>query len=144
MTINVIPTSAEAQPDIAYHPDEAKWRARTARRLTEDPTLPTQPLPEGFPQRVDNPIVWEGKDFIDEDQWIVNLTENQLHEIDGALRHFQSKRSLVIRRNRVSYSIQASINPWDISIEKLSHYLVSLLSYLVFLENCILAEVFLS
>ena len=56
----------------------------------------------------------------------------------------QSKRSLVIRRNRVSYSIQASINPWDISIEKLSHYLVSLLSYLVFLENCILAEVFLS
>lgn len=144
MTINVIPTSAEAQPDIAYHPDEAKWRARTARRLTEDPTLPMQPLPEGFPQQVDGPIVWEGKDFTDEDQWIVNLTENQLHEIDGALRHFQSKRSLVIRRNRVSYSIQASINPWGISIEKLSHYLVSLLSYLVFLENCILAEGFLS
>jgi len=142
MTIN--PTSAEAQPDIAYHPDEAKWRARTARRLTENPTLPTQPLPEGFPQQVDGPIVWEGKDFIDEDQWIVNLTENQLHEIDGALRHFQSMTSLVIRKNRVSYPIQASINPWGILVEKLSHYLVSLLSYLVFLANCILAEGFLS
>lgn len=23
-------------PDIIYHPDEAKWRARTARRLNED------------------------------------------------------------------------------------------------------------
>lgn len=101
MTIDIVHTSAEAQPDIAYHPDEAKWRARTARRLTEDPTLPKQPLPKGFPERVDGPIVWEGKDFIHEDQWIVNLTENQLHEIDGALRHFQSRTSLLIRKNCV-------------------------------------------
>lgn len=105
MTINVIPTSAEAQPDIAYHPDEAKWRARTARRLTEDPTLPTQPLPEGFPQQVDSPIVWEGKDFIDEDQWIVNLTENQLHEIDGALRHFQSLNKPLGHINRETFPL---------------------------------------
>ena len=26
-------------PDIIYHPDEAKWKARTARRLKEDVSL---------------------------------------------------------------------------------------------------------
>lgn len=91
MTIDLSATTAEKQPDISYHPDEAKWRARTARRLAEDPTLPNQPLPEGFPAKVEGPIVWEGKDFTSEDQWVVKLTEEQLQEIDDALKHFKSK-----------------------------------------------------
>lgn len=91
MTVDLSLTSAEAQPDISYHPDEAKWKARTARRLADDPTLPNQPLPQGFPARVDGPIVWEGKDFTSEDQWVVKLTEAQLQEIDDGLRHFKSK-----------------------------------------------------
>jgi hypothetical protein len=91
MTFLQIPTSAEAQPDISYHPDEAKWRARSARRLAENPTLPSQPLPEGLPAQVDGPIVWEGKDFTSEDQWVVKLTYSQLQEIDDGLKHFQSK-----------------------------------------------------
>ncbi|KAF7323259.1 Clavaminate synthase-like protein [Mycena chlorophos] len=78
------------QPDISYHPDPEKFRARTARRLAEDPTLPQQPLPAGFPARVDGPIVWEGKDWIDESQWVYNLSQEQLAEIDKALAHFNS------------------------------------------------------
>jgi hypothetical protein len=105
MTIDVTPTTAEAQPDIAYHPDEAKWRARTARRLAADPTLPKQPLPQGFPERVDGPIVWEGKHFTHEDQWVVKLTDAQLQEIDDALRHFQSKRSSLSSLRPCTYII---------------------------------------
>ncbi|KAJ7611641.1 hypothetical protein FB45DRAFT_313187 [Roridomyces roridus] len=78
------------QPDISYHPDEAKFRARTARRLAEDPTLPQMPLPEGFPATVEGPIVWEAKDWTDESQWVYNLTDAQLQEIDQAIAHFES------------------------------------------------------
>ncbi|RXW23662.1 hypothetical protein EST38_g2214 [Candolleomyces aberdarensis] len=51
------------QPDISYHPDEARWQARTAQRLTENSNLPKTPLPAGFPAKVDSPLVWEGKDW---------------------------------------------------------------------------------
>ncbi|KAF8185713.1 hypothetical protein BJ912DRAFT_927383 [Pholiota molesta] len=39
-------------------PDEVKWRARTARRLAENPDLAKTPLLEGFPQELDSPLVW--------------------------------------------------------------------------------------
>ncbi|KAF8191506.1 hypothetical protein K438DRAFT_1590870 [Mycena galopus ATCC 62051] len=83
-------TPAPVQPDIEYHPDEAKFRARTARRLAEDPTLPQRPLPAGYPPSIEGPIVWEGKDWTDESQWVYNLTEEHLAEIDQALAHFES------------------------------------------------------
>ncbi|KAJ8488392.1 hypothetical protein ONZ45_g13972 [Pleurotus djamor] len=77
------------QPDIDYHPDEAKYKARTARRLAENPDLPKQPLPAGYPAKVEGPIVWEGKDWTSEAQWVYQLSPSQLEEIDSALRHFK-------------------------------------------------------
>ncbi|KAG6839150.1 hypothetical protein C0991_005405, partial [Blastosporella zonata] len=62
---NPLPT----QPDIQYHPDREKWHTRTARRLQEDPTLPSTPLPQEFPKKLDSPLVWEGKDWQGEHQW---------------------------------------------------------------------------
>lgn len=81
---------AATQPDIEYHPDERKFCARTVRRLTEDPSLPSTALPTGYPQKVKGPIVWEGKDWQNEDQWVYNLTPSELQEIDDALVHFKS------------------------------------------------------
>ncbi|KAF8424962.1 hypothetical protein EV426DRAFT_75425 [Tirmania nivea] len=77
------------QPDIAYHPDEGKYHARTARRLAEDPSLPAVPLPAGFPARVDGPIVWEGSDWADEGQWVYQLSDAELKEVDAALEYFR-------------------------------------------------------
>ena len=82
---------AASQPDIEYHPDETKFRARTARRLAEDPSLPSTGLPAGYPQKVEGPIVWEGKDWQSEDQWVYNLTPSELQEIDDALVHFKGR-----------------------------------------------------
>lgn len=83
-------TSNNQQPDISYHPDEAKYRARTAQRLSQDPTLPQAALPDGFPSKVEGPIVWEGKDWNNEDQWVYKLSPADLQEIDDALAHFRS------------------------------------------------------
>ena len=84
----------QQQPDIEYHPDEDKYKARTARRLAEDPTLPRSNLPEGFPRRLESPLVWEGKDFKDEKEWVYELTPDQLEEIDDAIKHFRCELCL--------------------------------------------------
>lgn len=82
--------SAATQPDIEYHPNEEKWKARTARRLAQDPSLPKSPLQEGFPTRLESPLVWEGKDLKDELEWVYNLTPEHLKEIHDAVHHFHS------------------------------------------------------
>ncbi|KAF9484930.1 Clavaminate synthase-like protein [Pholiota conissans] len=81
--------STPKQPDIGYHPDYQNYLKRTARRLAENPDLPNTPLPPGFPKRVEGPIVWEGKDWDSEDQWVYRLSDAELKEIDDALEHFK-------------------------------------------------------
>ncbi|KAG6918013.1 hypothetical protein DXG01_016865 [Tephrocybe rancida] len=76
MTSTPVPTVLQ-QPDIEYHPDEAKYRARSSRLLTENPDRVNVSLPDGFPSRVEGPIVWEGKDWTNEDQWVYRLNLNK-------------------------------------------------------------------
>ncbi|KAF8586906.1 taurine catabolism dioxygenase TauD [Ramaria rubella] len=78
------------QPDIGYHPDETNYKARTARRLAEEPDLHRASLPFGFPSKVEGKIVWEGKDWTREEQWVYQLTPIELDEIANALVHFKS------------------------------------------------------
>lgn len=75
-------------PDISYIPDREKWLKRTAKRLADDPTLLSTPLPEGFPQKLESPLVWEGKDYKDDSQWVYDLSPAELKEIDEAVHHF--------------------------------------------------------
>lgn len=81
---------ASKQPDIEYHPNEKKWKARTAQRLAEVPSLPQTPLPKGFPKKLDSPLVWEGKDWKDPEEWEFELSVEQLKEIDDAVKYFNS------------------------------------------------------
>ncbi|KAF8954539.1 hypothetical protein BDZ97DRAFT_1864586 [Flammula alnicola] len=76
-------TSAK-QPDIIYHPDEAKWKARTARRLAEDPTLP----------RISSRL--GGKDWTSPQY---ELSAEQLKEIDDALKYFKGTLSAYHKPN---------------------------------------------
>ncbi|CAO3679741.1 unnamed protein product [Umbelopsis vinacea] len=76
------------QPDITYLPDHKKWQARTARRLEEEDL--TKELPEGFPNQLTGPKIWEGKDFEGkEEEWVYNLTADELEEIDQAVYTFE-------------------------------------------------------
>ncbi|KAF8185728.1 taurine catabolism dioxygenase TauD [Pholiota molesta] len=76
------------QPDITYHPDHQKWEERTAKRLAENASLPRTPLPEGFPTKLSSPLVWEGKDWKGEEQWVYELTSTHLDEISAAVKFF--------------------------------------------------------
>lgn len=79
--------TAQKQPDISYHPDLAKYQARTERLKQQ--RLPEVGLPAGFPEELHSPLVWEGKDFADEKEWTLVLDEAQLQEVRDALAHFK-------------------------------------------------------
>lgn len=79
------------QPDIEYHPDRVKWEARTARRLQAEPNLPKSALPKGFPKKLESPLVWEGKDWKEEKEWVYELNVDEVKEIDDAVNHFHGQ-----------------------------------------------------
>jgi hypothetical protein len=85
------PTGSLKQPDIEYHPDRVKWQVRTARRLEADPTAPATALPDGFPNKLDSPLVWEGKDWKDEKEWMYELKASEIKEIDDAVKRFRGE-----------------------------------------------------
>jgi hypothetical protein len=86
MTASVL-TPVQRQPDISYHPDLENFHSRTERLKPLRSPNPT--LPDGFPQELTSPLVWEGKAFIDEREWTFSLSETQLQEINNALIYFK-------------------------------------------------------
>ena len=79
------------QPDIDYHADKDKYLARVARNDAENPDRAKVTLPPDFPKQVEGSIVWEGKDWTSEDQWVYKLSVTELKEIDNALNYFKSE-----------------------------------------------------
>ena len=79
------------QPDIQYHPNWEQYQARTRRRK-ETELLQTS-LPAGFPQKLISPLVWEGKEVEKQSDWIYQLSDAQLDEIDAALKSFKGTHS---------------------------------------------------
>lgn len=82
-------TTVQAQPDISYHPDLQKFHLRTERLKGQ--RSPSASLPDGFPEKLSSPLVWDGKDFTEEEEWTFSLNEAQLEEIHNALNYFKCK-----------------------------------------------------
>lgn len=76
-----------AQPDIQYAPDIEKWKARTQFRLQNE-TLKSE-LPPGFPKKLESDLVWEGETLKETYDWIYELNEEELDEIERALVYFK-------------------------------------------------------
>lgn len=79
----------QRQPDIQYHPDYNKFLDRSKRRLERE-SLPKS-LPSGLPQGLSSSFVWDGKDVQGRDDWVVELTDSHLGEVDRALSHFKGE-----------------------------------------------------
>ncbi|AEO71829.1 uncharacterized protein THITE_2148420 [Thermothielavioides terrestris NRRL 8126] len=80
--------------DIGYDVDEAAFRRRAAARVAAG-GLQTS-VPEGWPTRLEGPLVWTGADFdADEESeapsYVYYLTEQDRAEIDGALEYFHAQ-----------------------------------------------------
>jgi hypothetical protein len=77
----------EIYADIDYDTNEAKYHARSERRLAAG-GLETE-VPVGWPKTLNGPLVWKGSDFLDENEYIVRLTENEKAEVLEALNYFK-------------------------------------------------------
>ncbi|KAF5630169.1 family oxidoreductase [Fusarium tjaetaba] len=86
-TTTVTAAPPPGQPDIAYAPNYENYQARTAKRLKEG-NLPAS-VPDGFPKQLTGDLVWEGDSVGQSYDWTFKLSEEQLGEIDQALRHFK-------------------------------------------------------
>ncbi|CAI6338434.1 unnamed protein product [Periconia digitata] len=80
-------TGPVGQPDIGYTPDYKKYLARKQRRL-ETETLEKE-LPSGFPKRLESNLVWDNIDIASRYDWTLQLSPDDLQELQTALRHFQ-------------------------------------------------------
>ena len=54
------------QPDISYIQNREEWFDQTAKRLADNSTLLSILSLEGFPGKLDSPLVREGKDWKNE------------------------------------------------------------------------------
>lgn len=82
------------QPDIQYHPDKAKYEARSKYRKENEELRTT--LPTGFPEKLVSPLVWDGRDIEKQDDWAYNLSDAQLDELDTALKSFKGISFIII------------------------------------------------
>jgi hypothetical protein len=80
-------TGPPGQPDIGYTPDYNKYLARVQRRKETEKL--TQTLPDGFPQKLESQLVWDGATVSDEYEWAYQLTQEDVTEIEGALEKFK-------------------------------------------------------
>ena len=88
--MSATPTNTKPpQPGIQYRPDWVKYQARSQRRK-ETESLQTS-LPAGFPEKLTSPLVWEGKDVEKCSDWVYQLSDAQLDEIDSALKSFKGR-----------------------------------------------------
>ncbi|KAI8069426.1 hypothetical protein BC940DRAFT_332339 [Gongronella butleri] len=92
------------QPDITYLPDKKNWQARTARRLAEEELR--KELPEGFPEQLEGPKLWTGADYQDhEDQWVYELNEQELREIQDAVDDFDASDKPLSAINKDTFNL---------------------------------------
>lgn len=89
-----VPVGPLGQPDIQYLPDPIKYAARTKRRQQED--LP-RALPDGFPQKLDSDLAWDGNDLAQVYDWNYHLSEDDLKEVEEALQHFKGMHIAYLR-----------------------------------------------
>lgn len=84
-----IPSGPAGQPDITYAPRYDNYAARVKRRQETEKL--DKSLPAGFPAQLKSSLVWDGRDLASTYDWNYVLTNNDLAEIDSALRHFKGK-----------------------------------------------------
>lgn len=77
------------QPNIAYTPDWETYQLRVKR--SQERGRSAQELPDGFPQKLQSSLAWDGATVSEHYQWSYELNETDLAEIQNALEHFKRK-----------------------------------------------------
>jgi hypothetical protein len=88
---SVVDSVVEPGPDIQWMPSHKTFQARVAALDALHLERPKR-VPEEFPSKVIEPWVWSGEDFEGEDEYVIQLGEDDVNEIEDALAHFKLVR----------------------------------------------------
>ena len=73
--------------DLPYLPSQELYEKRNSENLTR---IIAATLPEGYPSEIISPLAWKSPGIKQQkDQWILRLSEDDLHCIDDAARRFE-------------------------------------------------------
>lgn len=93
-----------SQSDFTYLPDRVNYKNRVARRLAEEQL--EKDLPEGFPAQLEGPKLWKGSDYEGkESEWVYELSEAELKEIDDAVHDFEATEKHFSAINKETFSL---------------------------------------
>lgn len=82
-------TGPPGQPDIAYTPNVKTYKARVRRRQETENLSRT--LPDGFPQKLESKLAWDGSTVSDQYKWSYELGEAEVTELHEALNKFKGR-----------------------------------------------------
>lgn len=78
----------QANNSLTYN--SLNWQPTIAKQRQD--RAGTGDVPDGFPSRYTGERVWTGAEMTDrQDEWIIQLSEQDLNFVHEALHHFQSK-----------------------------------------------------
>jgi hypothetical protein len=63
-----------------------------------DPPAEMSSLPNGFPSVLDSPLAWTGQQLARQSDYIHHLSQNEIEEIEAALKHFKGEPSTIDKR----------------------------------------------
>ena len=101
-----LPLGPPGQPDIEYTPNHDKYLQRAKRRRETEHLVKS--LPAGFPQELQSKLVWDGNDLVETYDWNYDLSEEDLDEIDSALRHFKGNPFVFMSNSIDSFTLTSS------------------------------------
>ncbi len=88
----LLKSSIATGPNIKWNPSYDTFRARVEMLARLNLPRPEN-VPEGFPEVVDAPWVWDGSDMTDEPRYVVLLSEADILEVESALDYFKGNSS---------------------------------------------------
>ncbi|KAK0714703.1 hypothetical protein B0H67DRAFT_489444 [Lasiosphaeris hirsuta] len=92
-SVSPLPVAKTAQepiirPNIDWFPSYKVYKDRVDRLAALNPNRPTT-VPEGWPTHIDAERAWSGSDFKSENDYVVQLSPEDIAEIDAGLAHFK-------------------------------------------------------
>ena len=81
------------RPDIEWLPSYDTYERRVERLAALKPGRPNK-VPEGWPTTIDAARDWTGSEFADSSKYVVELSKENILEIENALSHFKGRLPL--------------------------------------------------
>lgn len=102
-----VPDESIARPSIKFIPDRADYDGRT-KRIHEKLT-PGAKIPDGFFNEITGSRTWDGKDIDIIEDFIIQLTAEEVNEIEGAMKWFKGKSFFLTTYPILSYPLFPSL-----------------------------------